>query len=743
MFLAYNANEGLPFVPTRELKVDIANGSELVAGNDVREGGYLIGLVSSLKPVTLENGQAGAQLTLKLDKSYGNVPVDSTISIQPRSVLGLKYLDLHKGASHRISRTAPRCPMSQTNVPVQFDDVFKIFDTQTRTAVAEEPGRVRRHARLARVGAERHDLEPAGAVRAPRAGRPLPVRSEHRAHPVLQRPELVHGRGGAGRAGQRPAVREDGDDVRGDRSQPGRSEGDDRESPATLQVSTQSLAAQQPLLTDLTTFGNNMTPATQSLKVALPILNPALEQGTQVLGRTPPLNQRLQETMQALQTLAAAPGTNVALNALVDTVQTLNPMVRYLGPYQTVCDDWNYWWTYLAEHISEATAFGFAQRAMLMTTNTAQPNNVGDQGATAPVNGGSFDSPQGGNEFLHGEVYGAAVDNQGNADCETGQRGYVKKLNALDPQGRNLDSDSHTPGDQGPTFAGRAHVPAGETFTRAPQTGPQLASDPGEQLMLRTTRTQSRTEQVQGGLLAIIAIVLFTYLGFTKFANPFASPYTVHAVFSNANGLQPDSLVRIAGVNVGKVTSVGAVPGCKTGGSLQKTGARQLAAVLGRGRHDDDRRLGAAAPQGRDVRDPAPHLPRRELLRRRQPGHARGAGRARSLHVPDPAGNRAGPVRPGADLAAVGHAAEPADAAPAVRHRAEEGRPVLQRLDPVLAPGVQVLRDRRPRRARARPPRPVERDQRPGDGVGRDRHPSAEPPEPDHELQHDRGVVRA
>ena len=22
-------------------------------------------------------------------------------------------------------------------------------------------------------------------------------------------------------------------------------------------------------------------------------------------------------------------------------------MVKYLGPYQTVCDDWNYWWTYL------------------------------------------------------------------------------------------------------------------------------------------------------------------------------------------------------------------------------------------------------------------------------------------------------------------------------------------------------------------------------------------------------------
>jgi ABC-type transporter Mla subunit MlaD len=74
------------------------------------------------------------------------------------------------------------------------------------------------------------------------------------------------------------------------------------------------------------------------------------------------------------------------------------------------------------------------------------------------------------------------------------------------------------------------------------------------------------------GLLAIVAIVVFTYLGFTKFANPFASPYTVHAIFSNATGLRPSSLVRIAGVNVGKVESVGPVRGCKVGGSLQKTG---------------------------------------------------------------------------------------------------------------------------------------------------------------------------
>jgi phospholipid/cholesterol/gamma-HCH transport system substrate-binding protein len=72
------------------------------------------------------------------------------------------------------------------------------------------------------------------------------------------------------------------------------------------------------------------------------------------------------------------------------------------------------------------------------------------------------------------------------------------------------------------------------------------------------------------GVIGIVALVVFTYLGSTKFANPFASHYTVHAIFSSANGLRPDSLVRIAGVNVGKVQSIDTVSGCKSSTSSQR-----------------------------------------------------------------------------------------------------------------------------------------------------------------------------
>jgi hypothetical protein len=158
-------------------------------------------------------------------------------------------------------------------------------------------------------------------------------------------------------------------------------------------------------------------------------------------------------------------------------------MLRYLGPYVTVCNEWNYFWVELADLVSQQTNFGMAQRALANFANF-QTNSVGKQGAYLPANGyqpGDLpNSPNGfaDAEYLHGPVYAAAVDNQGNADCEVGQRGYPAKLNYLDPQGRSLVTDVHNPGNQGTTWSGLAHVPAGETFTRKPLYGPQLPPNP-------------------------------------------------------------------------------------------------------------------------------------------------------------------------------------------------------------------------------------------------------------------------
>ncbi|MFZ0043240.1 MAG: MlaD family protein, partial [Solirubrobacteraceae bacterium] len=135
VFLAYNANQGLPFVPTKELKVDIASGSDLVPGDEVTEGGFRIGLVQALKPIELPSGQVAAQLTLQLTKQFGNVPVNSTAIIRPRSVLGLKYVDLHVGKGKKTFQDGGTMPISQTSVPVQFEDIFQTFNEPTRKAI--------------------------------------------------------------------------------------------------------------------------------------------------------------------------------------------------------------------------------------------------------------------------------------------------------------------------------------------------------------------------------------------------------------------------------------------------------------------------------------------------------------------------------------------------------------------------------------------------------------------------------
>ena len=76
----------------------------------------------------------------------------------------------------------------------------------------------------------------------------------------------------------------------------------------------------------------------------------------------------------------------------------------------------------------------------------------------------------------------------------------------------------------------------------------------------RAARRRSGRSPFAIGLIALGLIVVFVYLGFTKHI-PFTRGYQVNAVFQSANGLRPNSPVRIAGVNVGTVKKIDADEG--------------------------------------------------------------------------------------------------------------------------------------------------------------------------------------
>ena len=68
------------------------------------------------------------------------------------------------------------------------------------------------------------------------------------------------------------------------------------------------------------------------------------------------------------------------------------------------------------------------------------------------------------------------------------------------------------------------------------------------------------------GLIAVGLIAVAAFFAFSK-NNPFSAPYKLTAVFETANNLKPNSPVRIAGVEVGKVKKVESVEGGKAEGA--------------------------------------------------------------------------------------------------------------------------------------------------------------------------------
>ena len=98
VFLAYNANNGLPFVPTYSLKADVPSAAQLVKGNEVRIGGTRVGVVDTITPGP-PRGRHGhrASSTLKLETTVKPLPIDSTVIVRPRSALGPEVRRDHQG----------------------------------------------------------------------------------------------------------------------------------------------------------------------------------------------------------------------------------------------------------------------------------------------------------------------------------------------------------------------------------------------------------------------------------------------------------------------------------------------------------------------------------------------------------------------------------------------------------------------------------------------------------------------
>ena len=416
VFLAYNANSGLPFVPTYEITVQVPDAAGLVKGNDVRTGGKRIGSISNIQGKVGAN-RSYAELELKLDKLVEPLRDDSVATVRPRSPLGLKYLEVVPGRRGEEMREGATLPLEQSPQTVELDEVFNTFDAATRRHLQKTvsalgdgvAGRgidfnesLTRFPELAGRGERvfRNVADPATRLR--RALRALQRVTDELA-PVSPRFASLFDNANttlSALAGVRSELAQVVEGL-----------------PPTEAVGIDTLRAARPFLRDARLLVRELRPGTRVLSEAATRLDSALDRGIPVLRRASDLADRLEEALEAVDDLASDERTPDALRRLRATVDSLDPTLRYVVPAQTVCNYIGIWLRNVSSTISEGDIGGTWVRTLVVVRpeemlatdrpapklnhnpypNAAGPGTGGEcEGGNEPFNpAGNFGNPPG------------------------------------------------------------------------------------------------------------------------------------------------------------------------------------------------------------------------------------------------------------------------------------------------------------------------------------------------------------
>ena len=441
VFLAYNANNGLPFVPTYDVWAQLPGGENLVKGNEVRVGGFRVGVVDQIKPqYDPRTKKVIARVHMKLDKTVEPLAKDTTVLVRPRSALGLKYVELTPGRARQSYRAGDTIPLRFAATPVEFDDVFNTFDRRTRDA-------------------SRSSLKGFGDAFAGRGVslnlaieslnpflRHLTPVMRNLSDPSTQLNQFFRQIGNAS-AEVAPVARVQAelftnmaDTFHAFDHSPRHLQQAIEKAPPTLDTSIRSLRVQRPFLADFADLSHRLRPVATDLRRTLPPLNGALRAGTPVLPKTVDLNQRTADLFRALDELAQNPNTLLALKDLTTTVAVGAPLLQFIAPYQTVCDYTTDFFDGLSHNVGLDVNGGTIEPVLIRSdgssnpppANTEEPGRLGDSDNWRPADVPSNVNPKtakdkNGNflQALHGQPYSPAIDAAGNADCQNGQSGYL------------------------------------------------------------------------------------------------------------------------------------------------------------------------------------------------------------------------------------------------------------------------------------------------------------------------------
>jgi hypothetical protein len=430
VFFSYNANTGLPFVPTYKITAELPSGGLLVNGNEVRIAGVRVGTVSNIKPVQLDDGETIVELEMNLDQSVRPIPDDSTIVIRQRSALGLKYLLLTPGDSSDGIPQGGTLPISQAvPEPVDQDEFFNMFQPDVRRAIQENfagyggalaargdainriigqlPGLLEVAKPVTRnLASEETDLEGFVKGLSQAAAEVAPV-ADLQADNFVQLETTFDALATVARPYMQDSITEN--------------------------VKTQKVIQREgprirPFLYASARFARALKPAAVALGESAPAVNRSLTKGIPVLRSSPRLNDQLGPTARSLRLFGESAVVNTGIDDLIATNENLRPFLRFFAPSQNVCN----YLALLLRNAQEVASTGNERGRWIRAISILPPVGTDAEGmpAAAPANGGAplpqYDTPdQRASNFLHSNPYPWTAAPSQPRVCAAGNEGYT------------------------------------------------------------------------------------------------------------------------------------------------------------------------------------------------------------------------------------------------------------------------------------------------------------------------------
>lgn len=433
VFLSYNANNGLPFVPTYNIKVELNETSGLQKANEVRIAGTRVGIISSLIPYqNPRTGRITAIAELKLEKKIQPLPADTKAIVQSVSAIGLKYLELEKGTSQATLKPGATIPASQTREPVDIVSLFDMFDQKTReniqintvnfgdglagrglglneTIATLKPLVTNAIPVLANLASPQTDLREFFPALDHLASQVAPV-AETQAAWFKDMSTFF-----TAWAGVAPSLEQTIAD-----------------GPAAQRQAIYSLPHEAPFVENVTEFMRLLRPSARDLRTVAPQLGHAFAVGAVNLRAATALNKNVAEAAQAFQAFAQNPVVTLSLEDLTQTAEVGEPFIGGLAPAQAYCN----YITLTFRNIANLFAENIGVGTLARVAPVLSPNGPNAEGfpAAQPANGPSIEreASVGGvpgkpvdNDHLHSNPYPNVAGPGQPRTCEAGNESYI------------------------------------------------------------------------------------------------------------------------------------------------------------------------------------------------------------------------------------------------------------------------------------------------------------------------------